>query len=89
MDKQTGEGRDRDHAATLARAYVTARPDMFAFLATMTLEQCVAFIDLFRAQGADEQQWQVEAWILAKWDPQNIGGELEPAVSALFDSPVP
>ncbi|OBF77104.1 hypothetical protein [Mycolicibacterium fortuitum] len=80
MDKASGDGRDQTEAVALADAYVAAHPDEFAYLATMSIESCVAFIDVFRAQGDEDSQWRVEAWLLHHFEPQTIGGTVEAKV---------
>jgi hypothetical protein len=80
MDKATGDGRDHSEACTLADAYVAAHPEQFTDLAAMPLDKCVTAVDAFRAAGMDEAQWQVEAWLLHRFLPQNIGGTAQAAV---------
>lgn len=79
MDKQTGDGRDRDVARDLAEAYIAAHPDDFAKLATKTVEELAASVDVFRAAGWDEEQQLVETWLLHLFpQPQQVGGILTP-----------
>jgi hypothetical protein len=80
MDKSTGDGRDHPNACTLAEAYVEAHPEQYAddiyenSLATRSVEDLVKAVDVFRAAGMEEQQWIIETFLLAKFEPQNIGG---------------
>lgn len=78
-DKTTGDGRD-EVARELADAYVADHEDQFASLRDMSLEQCVQALDVFRAAGMEEEQWRVEAWLLHRFEPQNIGGAAEAKV---------
>lgn len=82
-DKTTGGGRDEDEARALADAYVAEHPDEFTELATMTLEQCVESVEVFRAAGFADSQWRVEAWLLHHFEPQNIGGTVAPTVRVI------
>lgn len=79
MSKDTGDGRDRERARQLSEDYIAAHPEMFVFLQSMTLEALVATVDVFRAQGDEQSQWLVEAWLLHLYQtPQQIGGVLNP-----------
>lgn len=80
MDKDTGDGRDMDQVRALADAYVAAHPDQFTSLQTMSRDECVTAIDVFRAAGMEDDQWRVEAWIQHRWEPMNIGGPVEAKV---------
>lgn len=80
MDKTVGDGRDIDTARTLADTYVDAHPELFAFLSGMSIEALVASIDVYRAEGMEQEQWLVETWLLHRFDPQNIGGPVEAKV---------
>lgn len=73
MDNTNGD-RDMPTAVALADTYVAANPDVFAYLATMPIESCIALVDVFRDQGDEESQWRIEAWLLHRFEPQNIGG---------------
>ena len=77
MDKDAGEGRDYDHAVELSDTFAAAHPDLFAFLADMSIESCVALVDTFREAGDEESLWRVQAWILHRWPPQHIGGQAQ------------
>jgi hypothetical protein len=72
--KDTGEGRDEQGTRALCDAYVEANPDRFTELANMTLEECVQALSIFRAAGMEQSQWEVEAWLLHRFEPQQIGG---------------
>ena len=78
MDPATG--RDETAARALADTYVAEHPDEFGLLATMSLESCVAAVDLFRDTGDEDSQWRVETWLLHRYAAQNIGGTSAPAI---------
>jgi hypothetical protein len=67
-------------ARELADAYVEAHPELFVSLREMTLEQCVAAVDVFRGAGMETELWNTEAWLLHRFEPQNIGGKAEAQV---------
>jgi hypothetical protein len=71
------EAPNHDSARALADAYVAAHSEAFASHATMTLEQCVAAVDVFRAANMVPDQWRVEAWLLHRFEPQSIGGPVQ------------
>ncbi|CQD07347.1 hypothetical protein BN970_01385 [Mycolicibacterium conceptionense] len=73
MDNSEG-GRDEELARQLADDYVAANPDQFTSLAEMSIEQCVAAVDVFRAAAMEDDQWRVETWLLHHFQPQTIGG---------------
>lgn len=77
MDKDTGEGRNQTLARTLADEYVSENPDLFEFLALTSLENCVAFVETFRENEDEREQWIVETWLLHRYAPQRIGGEYQ------------
>ena len=79
-DKKTGNGREQDGTRALCDAYVAAHPEKFANLADMTIEQCVEALSVFRAAGFEESQWEVEVWLLHRFEPQNIGGQVQARV---------
>lgn len=79
-DKETGEGRDEELARSLADALVAAEPDQFEELSSMSLEDCVKAVDIFRRAGMTDSQWKVEAWLLHRFEPQVIGGAAEAKV---------
>lgn len=74
------EAEDFDTARTLADAYVASNPSDFTDEATMTIEECVAAVDAFRAAAMDTNLWQMETWLLHHYAPQSIGGAYQPAI---------
>jgi hypothetical protein len=75
LDKSTGDGRDREAAVALADAYVAAHPELFAGLEHFSLPVLVNLLADHRNAGREEDQWNVETWLLHHYPPQNIGGE--------------
>lgn len=69
-----------DHVRELADAYVAANPGKFADHADLPIEACVSLVDIFReavakgVAGMDARLWEVEVWLLHRFEPQNIGG---------------
>src|SRR5690242_14731231 len=73
----------RSLARQLAAEYVEAHPGEFTELSEKTIEECVEVVDVMRSAGLDESHWRAEAWIMYKWEPQNIGGTVGPVVRIL------
>jgi hypothetical protein len=80
MNPDSGAGQDIDTAHQLADKYVTDHPDVFASLTDMTLEECVKAVEAFRDNNMEDNQHQIETWLLHKWEPQNIGGTANPTL---------
>lgn len=78
MNKETGDGRDRDLAVELSTAYVEAHPELTAEMHDWDISRVVESVSVFRAAGFEEKQWQLEAYLLAKFEPQSIGGVYQP-----------
>lgn len=73
--KSKEEGRDDALCVTLAQAYVDANKQACeARFGHLTLEQLVADVSHYRANGRDEDLWATEAWLRAQFLPQQIGG---------------
>ena len=79
-DKNTGNGRDEDGTRAMCDAYVEAHPEQFARLRNKTLEECVNALSVYRQAGMEEDQWIVEAWLLHRFEPQQIGGQAQATV---------
>lgn len=71
---------DLESARTLADEFVTANPALFTDMATKPVDELVNAVDKFREAGFEENQWQVEAWLLHHFEPQNIGGSASATV---------
>jgi hypothetical protein len=76
--KTSVDALDFDTARAQADIYVTANPDSFTDLHDKDIPALVQAVDALRAAGLDEQQWRVEAWLLHRFEPQNIGGTSQP-----------
>ena len=73
----------QDVVRGLADAFVTAHPEIYTSDITgMTLDQLVNAVDVFRAAEMEDQQWQIEVWLIHHFEPQNIGGIAQPTVRA-------
>ena len=80
VDKTSGDGRDEELARSLADTVVRDNPSQFNELENKTVEELCAAIDVFRAAGDEAQVWRIEAWLLHRFEPQNIGGSAQPAI---------
>lgn len=76
-DKNTGDGRD-ESARKLADAYIAEHVERFAGFKDLSLEQLVQALEVFRVANMEQQQWEIEAYLLSRFEPQNIGGEYNP-----------
>lgn len=76
-DKNTGDGRD-EGARKLADTYIAEHPEKFVGFKDLSIEQLVQAVDVFRAANMEQQQWEVEAYLLSRFEPQNIGGAYNP-----------
>ena len=63
-----------DEARSLSDAFVSENPDLFTDMQTKNVEELVKAVDVFRETGMEDNQWQVEAWLLHHYEPQKIGG---------------
>jgi hypothetical protein len=79
-DKTEGEGRDEELTRSLADAYVSENPDEFTELSSLSLEDLVKAIDVFRAAGLTDSVQRIDVWLWHHFEPQNIGGNAEPKV---------
>lgn len=73
-DKDYGSGREDDKARSLADKYVEKHPEHFTSLADKSIHELVQAVDVFRAAGMEDEQWRIEAYLLHKFNPQDIGG---------------
>ena len=76
---------DIDRAREIATEYVQAHPDEFEDFREWgtdqdALEQTVQAVEVFRTAGLRKQWARAEAWHLATWEPQNIGGTAQPVL---------
>lgn len=76
--KQAVEAGEFDTARTLSDEYVASNPDVYNGWESKQVAGdtgLVANVDLYRAAGREDDLWQTEAWLLHRFQPQNIGGE--------------
>ena len=78
--KDQVEAGEVETARELADTFVSENPSLFADMQTKNVEELVSAIDVFRAAAMEENQWQVEAWLLHHYEPQNIGGPADATV---------
>lgn len=78
VDAEVGDGSDFDGARDLADSYVKANPDKFTEYEGKDIPSLVKMVDVFRDAGLEDSQWTVEAWLLHRFEPQNIGGANQP-----------
>lgn len=78
--KDAVESGNVEHARSLADTFVSENPSLFADMQTKNIEELVSAIDVFRAAAMEENQWQVEAWLLHHYEPRNIGGPADATV---------
>lgn len=78
--KTTGDGRDRGTTVKLCDAYVAAHPELFAGLDKIDLPILVQLLSSRRDAGDDEGAWNIEAFLIHRFEPQQIGGEYKATV---------
>lgn len=74
-----------DRARELSTKYVQAHPDEFvgykAWGTNQTaMEMTVHAVETFREAGQREDWARAEAWHFHTWEPQNIGGVVQPTI---------
>ncbi len=69
---------DDDKVRSLADKHVKANAKDYAGWENLSLETLVKTVDEAREVGDEEKLWKVEAYLLHKFEPQNIGGTYEP-----------
>lgn len=79
-DKSTGDGRDNEGTRKLCDAYVAAHPEIYAGLDKITLPVLVNLLADHRNAGREEEQWQIETYLISHYEPQQIGGAYEATV---------
>lgn len=63
-----------------ADKYVKAHAQEFAGWDNLSLETLVAEVERARDNGDEDKQWQIEAWLLHHFEPQDIGGPVKVVV---------
>jgi hypothetical protein len=78
----TGKANLDDDAKVRAQAdkYVKAHAKEYAGWDNLSLETLVAEVERAREVGDEDKQWQIEAYLLHRFEPQNIGGPAEAVV---------
>jgi len=77
LDKSTGGGRDLDAARVAADKYIAAHPEQFNDYVNMNEHDLAKAADVFRAAGMDDVVDRIEMWVRSKFEPQQIGGQVE------------
>lgn len=85
LEENGDEPGDIDRARELSTAYVQAHPEEFTGYkawgtSQSAIELTVRACETFRAAGQREDWARAEAWHFFSWEPQNIGGVVQPAV---------
>lgn len=71
--------RDIPAARALAKSYVAAHRDRMGSAYTRyTREELVGLVSLLRQKGDRLAQLDIEAWLLAEYEPQHITGRVRP-----------
>jgi len=66
--------KDRKKPLSLAQAYVKAHPELAQRYQAMTLEEIVPLVSKARQDGDEERRLELDIWLLATYEPQQIGG---------------
>lgn len=67
-------------ARQLADQFVADNPDLYTEYPAKNVVELVEAVDVLRLAGMEDEQWRVEAWLLHRYEPQNIGGPVEATV---------
>lgn len=78
-----GGGRDEVLARELCDQLVASNPELFEEIQDKSLPELVEAIDVFHAAGMEEQVWRIEAWLLHRFEPQQIGITPSPVIRGL------
>lgn len=78
--KDEAGGRDEALARELADEYVRENPAVFSSISQKSLEELCSDVEAFRNANMEEEVWKIEAWLLHRFEPQNIGGVYQPKV---------
>lgn len=65
----------RDECRVIAGEYVAEHPELESRWGHLGLEQLVTELSFYRTNERAEDQWACEAWLLANFEPQRIGGD--------------
>lgn len=69
-----------DKVRKLADAYVKKHSDEFAGFDNLTEKVCVTVYEDHRDSGRDDDAARMQVWLWHKFEPQNIGGEVDAKV---------
>jgi len=68
------ESRNEVVARAKADAYVAEFPEQFEGWENMAMPDLVRAVETFRDAGMEADRWKVEAYLLHRFKPQQIGG---------------
>lgn len=77
---EEGHPADFESARSLADAFVADNPGLYTDYPSKSVSELVEAVDLLRSAGMEEEHWRVEAWLLHRYDPQNIGGPVDATI---------
>lgn len=60
----------------LADAYVLAHPELQVRYGGLTIPECVALLEVAREKGDEERRIELDVWINAAFEYQQIGGSI-------------
>lgn len=72
--RQDRDRRTAGEARDLATAYVTSHPELEGRYAKFGIERLVQLVDAARDRGDTETVAEIDAWLMARHEPQRIGG---------------
>lgn len=81
ISKDTGDGRDLAKAREIAEAYIVANPEQFSDYVNMSEHDLAEAATVFsaaaeKAPGMSDAVTRLEMWVRAKFEPQEIGGQV-------------
>lgn len=74
--KNTPVGQRNQVCQVMADDYVRAHPELVESLKSFTIPELVSFVDLARGSGNEERRIELDIWIMAGFEFQDIGGSL-------------
>lgn len=76
VSKETGDGRDLDLAREIAEEYIVAHPEQFIDYKDLTEHELADAATALNAAGLTTAVTRLEMWVRAKFEPQEIGGQV-------------
>lgn len=76
-DKKSGEGRDEKAARDVAEQLYVNYPEAFEGIQNKSLAELADMCSQYRAAGNDYELAKVEAFLLYRYPPQDIGGTVQ------------